>query len=220
MGEIAENYRRLRQEIPDEVEIVAAAKTRSPAEIRQAMDAGVSAIGQNYVQEAEAAFDLLGERATDVEWHLIGHLQRNKVNRSLPLFDTIQSLDSRRLARALDKRAEGPVKVFAQVNIAGEESKYGIAPEETRAFLEDVSGLENLCIQGLMTMEPYFEEPERARPYFQRMKRLFDSLCEEALPNVELDILSMGMSNSYRVAIEEGANMVRLGTAIFGPREH
>ena len=218
-GQIAENYRRIRDELPEHVTIVAAAKTRSPEEIAQAIEAGVTIIGENYVQEAEEAAGALGEAARRAEWHMIGHLQRNKVNKALPVFDVIQSLDSARLARALDGRAEGPVRALLEVNVAGEQSKYGVPPEEARGLLEEIAALRHVRVEGLMTMEPYFEDAERARPYLRRARELFEELAALDLPNVQMRTLSMGMTNSYRVAAEEGANMVRIGTAIFGPRE-
>jgi pyridoxal phosphate enzyme (YggS family) len=217
-GTITENYRRIRDEVPAHVAIVAAAKTRTPEEIAEAIEAGARIIGQNYVQEAEAAMAALGEAARQVEWHMIGRLQRNKVNKALPLFDVVQTVDAARLAGALDARAEGPLRVYVEVNVAGEESKSGVAPEGVRSLLQQVGEMQNLRVEGLMTMEPYFEDPERARPYLRRMKGVFDEMRGARLPGVDLQVLSMGMTNSYRVAIEEGANMVRIGTAIFGPR--
>lgn len=217
-GSIGENYGRIRAGIPDEVALVVAAKTRTPEEITEVVAAGARIIGENYVQEAEAAASALGEAARQIEWHMIGRLQRNKVNKALRVFDVIETVDSARLARAIDSRAAGPARVYVEVNVAGEESKSGVAPGEVKPLLEEISGLPHLRVEGLMTMEPYFEEAERARPYFQRMKKVFDEARELDLPNVKLKVLSMGMSTAYRVAIEEGANMVRVGTAIFGPR--
>jgi pyridoxal phosphate enzyme (YggS family) len=175
-------------------------------------------IGENYVQEAERHFTELGELARRVEWHLIGHLQRNKVNRALPLFDMLQSVDSLRLGRAISKRADEPVPLLVEINIAGEESKYGVDVEKALELVERLGELEKLRVRGLMTMEPYLEDPDEARPYFRRMRELFERAREIDAPNVSMDVLSMGMTNSYRVAVEEGANMVRVGTAIFGPR--
>ena len=218
-GRIAENYIRLRQQVPDHVAIVVAAKARSPQEIAEVIEAGASAIGQNYVQEAEAAAAALGELAGKADWHMIGHLQRNKVNKALPLFQVIQTVDSLRLAEALDERARSPVRVYLEVDIGGEQAKSGAAPSDVKGLLEAASRLGNLRVEGLMTMEPYFDDPERARPYFRRMKGLFDELKGLRLPNADLRVLSMGMTHSCRVAIEEGASMIRVGTAIFGPRD-
>ena len=218
-GQIAENYRRIRDELPEHVTIVAAAKNRTPEEIAEVIEAGAAIIGENYVQEAEDAAGALGHTAGRTEWHMIGHLQRNKVNRALPIFDVIQSLDSARLARALDERAATVVRTLLEVNVAGEQSKHGVPPEGARGLLEDIAPLQNVRVEGLMTMEPYFEDAESARPYLQRTRELFEELAALDLPNLEMRTLSMGMTNSYRVAVEEGANMVRIGTAIFGPRE-
>ena len=215
---IAENYRRLRDSIPDHVTIIGATKTRSADEIREAINAGLGVIGENYVQEAQGKHAELAETADDAAWHMIGHLQRNKINKALPLFDIIQTIDSPRLAKGISKRAETPVPVFIQVNIAEEESKYGVEPDATFELGEQVSELPGLRLEGLMTMEPYFEDPERARPYFRRMRRLFEEMRDDRRLGEYLETLSMGMTNSYRVAIDEGANMVRVGTAIFGPR--
>lgn len=217
-GQIADNYRRIRHELPDHVTIVAAAKTRSAEEIAEVIEAGAPIIGENYVQEARSVRREMGEVAGRAEWHLIGHLQRNKIKKALPTFEVIQTVDSRKLARGINKRVEEPRRVFVEVNIAGEESKYGVPPDEVEGLLKDISELPRLRVEGLMTMEPYFDDPEKARPYLRRMKELYDGLRELSLPHVDLRVLSMGMSGSYRVAVEEGANMVRLGTALFGPR--
>ncbi len=214
----AESYRRIRGSLPEEVALVVAAKGRSGRELAEVVRAGARLVGENYVQEAERHFAELGALADGVEWHLIGHLQRNKVNRALPLFGMIQSVDSLRLGRAVSERAEEPVAVLVEVNIAGEESKYGVAPEETLELIERLGELEKLRVRGLMTMEPYLEDPEQARPYFRRMWELFDRARGLEASNVRMDVLSMGMTSSYRVAVEEGSNMVRVGTAIFGPR--
>ena len=217
-GQIADNYRRIRAEIPPHVELVVAAKGRSPEEVAEAIEAGATAIGENYVQEAQSAVAALGQLAGRAQWHMIGHLQRNKVNKALPVFDVIQSVDSAALGRCLNERTDGPLRVYAEVNVGNESNKSGMPPGGLRGQLEALSQLENLRVEGLMTMAPFFDDPEQARPYFRRMKELFYQLHEVGLPNVDLKVLSMGMTDSYRVAIEEGANMVRVGTAIFGPR--
>jgi len=217
MGQTADNYRRIRESLPPEVSLVVAAKGRRLEELRDVVRAGARLLGENYVQEAERHYSELGDVARQVQWHLIGHLQRNKVSRALSLFDRFQSVDSARLARAISERAVKPVPVLIEINIAGESSKHGIPPEAAQELVALAGGLANLRVEGLMTMEPYMEDPEGARPYFRRMRRLFEEI-KAAVENVEMKTLSMGMSNSYRVAIEEGANMVRVGTAIFGPR--
>lgn len=218
VGSAAENYLRIRDSLPDEVTLVVAAKGRAVREVAEVIEAGATVVGENYVQETEALRAELGDGADRVKWHLIGHLQRNKVKRALPLFDVIQSVDSVRLARAISDRAQRVVQVYLEVNVAGEASKYGVAPEQTRHLVEEISKLESIRVEGLMTMEPYSEDPEDARPYFRRLRRLFEELNSVEPPEVQMRVLSMGMTNSYRVAVEEGANMVRIGTAIFGPR--
>jgi len=231
---IAEDYVKIRNEIPENVVIVIAAKTRTMKEIEEVIDAGATDIGENYVQEAEKIYKGLSpEKAKQVKWHMIGPLQKNKINKALGTFDVIQTIDSFEIARAIDKRvsthgvvlhpAEAGrvweiVPVYIEVNIAGEKTKSGIAQERVLELIELMSGLENIKVEGLMTMEPYSENPEDARPYFKKMKELFEKAKEIKMPNVDIKILSMGMSNSYKVAIEEGSNMVRVGTAIFGPR--
>ena len=217
-GKITENFRRIRRELPGHVRVVAAAKTRSAEEITEVIEAGAPIVGENYVQEARSVRRKMGGAADRAEWHMIGHLQRNKINKALGLFSVIQTVDSLKLARGINKRVDEPQRVFMEVNIAGEESKYGVAVADAADLLQDISELANLRVKGLMTMEPYFDDPEEARPYLSRMKDLYDELREMELPNVDLEVLSMGMSNSYHVAVEEGANMVRIGTAIFGPR--
>jgi len=217
-GSIAANYLRIRDSIPEHVALLVAAKTRRPEEIAEVIEAGATVIGENYVQEAQAARAALGGLAGRAEWHMIGHLQRNKVNKALTLFDVIQTVDSVRLASAISGRASAPVRVYVEVNVGGEQSKSGVAFDEAADLVRAISEMDNLRLEGLMTMEPYFEDPELARPYFRRMRELFEELRGLGLPNVDMRVLSMGMTHSYRVAIEEGANMVRIGTAIFGPR--
>jgi len=213
--QIASNYRDLRESIPEHVQILVAAKTRTPEEVGAVIDAGARIIGENYVQEARGKRRALGEKADRAEWHMIGHLQRNKVRDALQVFDLVQSVDSVRLARAIAARGGAVVPVYVEVNIGGEESKFGVAPERLADLVEELAGVENLRVEGLMTMEPYFDDPEGARPYFRRMKALFDELRARG---TVLKTLSMGMSNSLSVAVEEGSTMIRPGTAIFGPR--
>ncbi|HIC95281.1 TPA: YggS family pyridoxal phosphate-dependent enzyme [Candidatus Bipolaricaulota bacterium] len=216
---IAENVRRLLKELPPGVLVVAAAKGRSPQKILEAVEAGIEVVGENYVQEAEAAYAVVGRR---VRWHMIGHLQRNKAKRAVELFDMIETVDSARLAVELEKRCAQMGKVMpvlVEVNSGREPQKAGVFPEEAEDLIKEISKFEHLKIQGLMTMGPRFGDPEEARPYFRETRKLFDHLKSLAVPGVEMRYLSMGMSNTYRVALEEGANIVRLGTAIFGPRE-
>ena len=226
---IAENYRKLREEIPDNVTIVLAGKTRTAEEIVEAIEAGATDIGENYVQEGAAMHEALGGRAKDVTWHMIGHLQTNKINKALRAFDVIQTVDSLKKAIAIDKRVKAAGKtvlpVCIEINIGNEDSKAGINPEEHEPFEEymeslvyDVSSLVHLRLEGLMTMGPRFGNPEDARPYFSRTRKIFHRIRALALPNVDMRYLSMGMTNSYRIAIEEGSNMVRIGTGVFGER--
>lgn len=215
-----ENVRRILSELPEGVILVVAAKTRTPDEVRRAAEAGVQIIGENYVQEAEDAFATLGKIA---EWHFIGHLQRNKVRRAVEIFDMIETVDSLRLAEEIDRRCskiEKVMPVLIEINSGREPQKAGVLPENAERLILEVSTLEHVHVCGLMTMGPRFGDPELARPYFQETKRLFDQLARMSLKNVEMRILSMGMSNTYSIAIEEGANMVRIGTKIFGERDY
>lgn len=215
---IKENVKRILEELPDGVELVGAAKGRTARDIVEAIDAGVKIVGENYLQETLVVY---GEVDRDVKWHFIGHLQRNKVKRAVGMLDMIESLDSLRLAEEIDKRCRGIGKVMpvlVEVNSGREEQKYGVLPEDVEELVRDASTLPNIRIMGLMTMGPRFGDPEDSRPYFQLTREIFEQLRGLNLPKVEMRYLSMGMSNSYRVALEEGANMVRIGTKIFGER--
>jgi pyridoxal phosphate enzyme (YggS family) len=215
---IAENVRAILGELPPGVELVAAAKTRTPAEILEAVEAGVKIIGENYVREAEAAFQAVGTKA---RWHFIGHLQTNKVKKAVEIFDLIETVDSIGLAREIDKRASAAGKtmpVLVEVNSGREEQKFGILPEDVEPLVREMAALRNLRVTGVMTMGPDEGNPEDSRPYFVETRRVWDALRLAAIPGVDIRYLSMGMTNSYRVAIEEGANLIRIGTAIFGPR--
>ncbi len=216
---IEENVKSILKELPPGVELVAAAKMRTPEEIMRAAQAGVRIVGQNYVQEAAAAFKVVGPR---VKWHFIGHLQTNKVKTAIEIFDMIETVDSVRLAKEIDKRCapENEVMpVLIEINSGREPQKYGVLPEETEDFIKEISRFGRIKILGLMTMGPFAGDPEDARPYFVETRKLFKKIKDLNLPGVEMKHLSMGMTNSFRVAIEEGANMVRIGTRIFGPRE-
>jgi pyridoxal phosphate enzyme (YggS family) len=218
MSAIKANVERILAELPPGVELVAAAKARSPAEILEAVEAGVKIVGENYIQEAAAAFPVVGRK---VRWHFIGHLQSNKVKRAVEIFDMIETVDSLGLAKEIDKRSAALGKrmpILIEINSGEEEQKAGVRPGEAEALLRAVAALPNVHIQGLMTMGPFEGDPENSRPYFKITKALFDRFRALALPEVEMTYLSMGMTNSYRVAIEEGANIVRLGTILFGPR--
>ncbi|MBL7126422.1 MAG: YggS family pyridoxal phosphate-dependent enzyme [Dehalococcoidales bacterium] len=216
---IKQNVRQILSELPEGVQMMAAAKTRTPAEILEAVDAGVQIIGENYVQEAERAHAAVGHRA---KWHFIGHLQRNKVKKAVRLFDMIETVDSYEIAREIDKRCAEIGKVMPvlmEVNIGKEPQKSGVLPENTEQLVKDISALPNVRVMGLMTMGPLSENPEDSRPYFVAMKKLFDRMRALNLPNVEMKYLSMGMTSSYRIAPGEGANIVRIGTKIFGERK-
>jgi len=202
------------------VKLVAVTKNHPVSTIKQAVVAGVSSIGENRVQEALSKHPLLDQ---SLEWHLIGHLQTNKVRQAVPLFDLIHSVDSERLAVEINRVAQKSNKiqnVLIQVNVANEETKFGLPTEKTHEMARLISTLENLKLCGLMTIAPFYENAESARPIFREMYNLYKELALLNLPNTEIKWLSMGMTNDYTIAIEEGANLVRIGTAIFGNREY
>jgi len=228
-NDCAEKYIRIRAEIPEYVRLVVAVKSRTVEEVAAVIEAGAVDIGENYVQEASAMHTALRERASTINWHLIGHLQKNKINKALPIFDVIQTVDSYEKAQAIDNRvktaAKSIVPICIEVNIGNEDSKAGIRPQDHEPFEEfleklirSMSDLTHLKVQGLMTMGPRFGNPEDTRPYFRRMKEIYERIKDLGLLHVDMRYLSMGMTNSYQVAIEEGSNMVRIGTAIFGDR--
>ncbi len=219
-SDIAANVERVRERIaraaeragrrPADVLLIGVSKTVEVERIRAAVAAGVTALGENRVQEAKAKVDALGRPAA---WHLIGHLQTNKVKDALDLFDVIHSVDRLELARELDRRAAARgkvVDVLLQVNVAAEASKGGVGPDAVGESLDAIGKLAHLRVRGLMTIPPEAERPDDARPWFRRLRELAE---RHGLPE-----LSMGMSGDFEVAVEEGATMVRVGTAIFGPR--
>ena len=217
---IRENVEQILGELPPGVELVAAAKTRTPEEILEAAKAGVRIMGENYIQEAEQAFEAVGDR---VKWHMIGHLQRNKVKKAVPIFDMIETVDSMRLAREIEKecaKADREMPVLIEINSGEEEQKAGVMPADAVDLVRDLSTLTRVKVMGLMTMGPFAGDPEEARPYFQRTRALFEEIRTLEIPGVAMTVLSMGMSNSYRVAVEEGATLVRIGTRIFGERHY
>jgi len=222
---ISENYEKIRKEIPDHITLVVAAKQRTKEEIEELIEAGATDLGENYVQEAQEMHEQLGEKAKKVRWHMIGYLQTNKINKVIPIFDVIQTVDSYEKAQAIDKRVEAAGKtimpVYIEINIGEEVQKAGIKPEYEviENLVKKISKLSHLILVGLMTMGPRFGDPENSRPYFRKTKEIFDQIKKLNLPNVNMKTLSMGMTNSYKVAIEEGSNMVRIGTAIFGERK-
>ncbi len=215
---IKENLQRIFSELPEHVELEAACKTRTPEEILEAVEAGVRIIGENYVQEAEAAFNIVGNKA---KWHFIGHLQKNKVKKAVNIFDMIETVDSLSIAEEINKvcvRQNKTMQVLIEVNSGRESQKFGVMPEKVTGLLKKLSELENIKASGLMTMGPMTGDPEAALPYFVETKNIFDKIKTMDIANVEMRYLSMGMSNSYKVAIEEGANIIRIGTKIFGDR--
>jgi hypothetical protein len=206
---------------PAEVKVLAATKTVPVELIKEAIDAGIRLIGENRVQEAKEKIEALKGRVPEtVSWHMIGHLQKNKARAAVQLFDLIHSLDSFELAERLNRIASEYGKIqrcLVQVKLSHEETKHGIAPEEVERLLERIIELKNLKIEGLMTMPPYFEDPEMVRPYFRRLRLLREALEGKGY---KLPELSMGMSGDFEVAVEEGATIVRVGSAIFGQRRY
>ena len=226
--DVAANYREISERIrqsaiskgrdPSDVRILAAAKAQEIKSIEAAITSGVLLIGENYVQEASLKRKSL---PNNVEWHMIGHLQRNKAKAAVEIFDVIESLDNAELARELDKegrKRDVQVRAFIEINIGGEESKSGIAKSKAAELLRTIGQLDHVRIQGLMTVPPFRENCEETRPYFRELRELRDELNNLKLPNIDLRELSMGMTHDYLVAVEEGATIVRIGTALFGPR--
>ena len=217
---IKQNVNKILSELPGEVQLVAAAKTRKPEEILEAVESGIKIVGENYVQEAERAYEVTGNKA---KWHFIGHLQKNKVKKAVRIFDMIETIDSLDIAKEVDKRCAQIGKimpVLIEINSGREKQKSGVLPENTEQLIREISALQNIKVTGLMTMGPRFGNPEDSRPYFVETKKIFERIKKLDLPNIEMRYLSMGMTNSYKVAIEEDANIVRIGTKIFGERSY
>jgi pyridoxal phosphate enzyme (YggS family) len=215
---IKESVKKILEELPEGVELVGAAKTRTPEEVLEAIEAGLKIVGENYVQEAERAFQVIGNRA---KLHMIGHLQSNKAKKAVQVFDVIETVDSVKLGRAIDNACEkiGKImQVLIEINSGEEPQKAGVMAGDAIALIKELAELKNIKIMGLMTMGPFAGDPEDARPYFRKTRDLFRKIAGLNLPGVEMKYLSMGMSNSYRVALEEEANLVRIGTKIFGER--
>ncbi len=201
---------------PEEIKLVAVTKTATIEQIKEAISVGVKIIGENKVQEAKEKYQIL---STDIEWHLVGHLQTNKVKYAIEIFDLIHSVDSIKLAKEIDRRSLqfGMItNVLVEVNVSGEETKYGIKPEEVEPFLEEISEFSRIKVRGLMTIAPIVEDKEEVRPYFRKLRKLFEKIKIENMKNIRMDYLSMGMTEDFETAIEEGANMVRIGRGIFG----
>jgi pyridoxal phosphate enzyme (YggS family) len=204
----------------DSVRLVAVSKTIAAGTVKEAIEAGVKILGENYIQEAREKFNALVHYP--VSWHFIGHLQSNKAKYAVRLFDLIHSVDSVKLARELNKQAKKVDKIqqiLVQVNISAEDTKSGTSAKEAPGLISEISQLENLSIRGLMTMPPYFYQPEKVKPFFAALRELRDQIKAKAPPNVSLEELSMGMTGDFEVAIQEGATLVRIGTAIFGERK-
>ena len=220
MSQIKENVKRILAELPEGVELVAAVKSRRPDEILEAIEAGVKFLGENYLQEAETAYEVIGNR---VQWHFIGHLQKNKVKKAVQLFDMIETVDSPEIAALIDSRCRQAGKVMPvliEVNSGRELQKAGVPPESTEDLVRNIASLSNIKVMGLMTMGPVVEDPALLQPYFSETRELYDNLRQLDIPNVDMHYLSMGMTDSYHLAIKEGANIVRIGSKIFGPRSY
>jgi pyridoxal phosphate enzyme (YggS family) len=213
-----QNIGQILGELPAYVQLVAAAKTRGSQEIQEVIEAGVRIIGENYVQEAERVYRIIGNKA---QWHFIGHLQKNKVKKAVEIFDMIETVDSIEIAGEIDKRSVQAGKimpVLIEINSGREPNKTGVPPDKAEQLITALATFKNIKVSGLMTMGPAVDMPEDIRPYFRETKRLFDRIKNINLPNIDMKYLSMGMTDSYLVAIEEGANIVRIGSKIFGER--
>lgn len=228
MSSIADNLKKVQERIQaaaeragrrgEEIRLVAVSKTVPADLVREAIQAGVKILGENYVQEAKKKIADLGQ---DVSWHFIGHLQTNKAKLAAHLFDLIHSVDSLRLAEELNRagrQAGKIIPILLEVKLSKEPSKFGVEEEEVFKLAEGISPMENLAVQGLMTMPPFSPHPEDSRPFFIRLRRLRDLLAAQKIPRINMQELSMGMSSDFEIAIAEGATIVRVGTAIFGPR--
>lgn len=230
MSDICANLHNVKQRIekaalkagrkPQDITLVAVTKTVPVEGIEEALQCGIVHIGENRVQEAQRKYAVIGERAC---WHLIGHLQTNKVKHALPMFQLIHSVDRLGLAEEISRQAVGrelTARILVQVNVAGEDTKYGLDPAETTEFIRHISRLPGLKIEGLMTIAPYVDDPEEVRPVFRALRWQAETIRGLSIPGVSMDILSMGMTGDYMVAIEEGATLVRIGTGIFGSRSY
>lgn len=205
---------------PKDIQLIAVSKTKPADMISTIYDLGIRDFGENKVQEITAKSQILPD---DIKWHMIGHLQRNKVKAVLPKVSLIHSVDSIRLAKAISDEAvklQIIANILLEVNIANEDTKYGFTAKETEEYFEEIAALPNICIRGLMTSAPFVDNPEDNREYFRQLKKLCVDLKDKNIDNTSMDFLSMGMTNDFEVAIEEGATHVRVGTAIFGERDY
>ena len=236
MSQVAENLLRLRERIdaacrrasrnPEDITLVAVTKTVGFDKIREAIEAGVEVLGENRVQEAapkiEALAGITSGPGTGVAWHMIGHLQRNKVKKAVTMFDMIQSVDSYDLAAEIDRRCgqlDKVMEILIEVNTSGEDTKYGVSPDETIDLTRRISHLSNTNIMGLMTIGAFTDDDDSIRSCFRTLRELARQVEDSDIGNAEMRYLSMGMTSDYELAIEEGSNLVRIGTAIFGPRQ-
>ena len=204
---------------PEDIKLVAVTKTATVEQVKEVISAGVKIIGENKVQEAKEKYQVLSADIAEIEWHLVGHLQTNKVKYAIEIFDLIHSVDSIKLAEEIDKRSLQfgiMTNILVEVNVSGEETKYGIKPEEVEYFLKEISEFSRIKVRGLMTIAPIAEDKEEVRPYFRKLRELSEKIENKNIKNVKMDYLSMGMTDDFEVAIEEGANMVRIGRGIFG----
>jgi len=228
MKSVGDNVARIRERIaeaalrrgrdPSGVRLMAVTKTVDDSRIGEALAAGVDILGENYVQEAKRKIEILGRK---VEWHFVGHLQSNKARYAVRLFDLIHSVDRSGLAAELDRRSDraGVVTpVLIQVSLGGEETKGGVLPEDALTLVREVAAMKHLSVRGLMTMPPWFDDPEEARPFFRALREMGERVRELVIPGVSMEELSMGMTQDYEVAVEEGATIVRVGRALFGER--
>ncbi|RJP56013.1 MAG: YggS family pyridoxal phosphate-dependent enzyme [Deltaproteobacteria bacterium] len=228
MSKIADNLISVKERIekaalraardPGEVKLVVVSKTIGVEEIREAISAGAAILGESYVQEAKEKIEEIGHQ---VRWHMIGHLQTNKVKQAINLFDMIYSADSINLAEEIDKRAKQSgktISVLIQVNISQETTKSGIERDSAISLVSKIVNLTNIKVEGLMTMPPYFDDPEDTRPYFKSLRELKEEIERKGFENIYMKELSMGMSSDFEIAVEEGATIIRVGTAIFGER--
>jgi len=226
MGTVKDNLETINKKIkeaawkvnrdPQEIKLVAVTKTATLEQIKEAINEGVKIIGENKVQEAKGKYQVL---TTEVKWHLIGHLQTNKVKYAVEIFDLIHSVDSIKLAKEIDNRSvqfKKTIDVLIEVNISGEETKYGYNPEKVEAFLKEISEFSGIRVRGLMTIAPISKNKEEVRPYFRRLRELSERIRDKNIKNIKMDYLSMGMTDDFEIAIEEGANMVRIGRGVFG----
>jgi pyridoxal phosphate enzyme (YggS family) len=226
--DIAANIMKIRQRIAvaatragrdaNSIKLMAVTKTVSPEKISQAINAGIAIFGENYVQEAKEKITALGKQA---QWHMIGHLQTNKAKYAVNLFDYVHSVDRIELARELDKKAGltgHKMNILIEVNVSGEQTKGGVSANDALDLVKQMAPLENISVRGLMTMAPYSDNPENSRPYFSALKNLRNQISHEQIPEIQMEELSMGMTDDFEVAIEEGATIVRIGRAIFGTR--